>query len=97
MLERRHEGKPYRVAGHSHLCRITLRRKQAVRDRLDPRRLRKRVEVRRFGSSGGAEIHWTRPARAPVEHVEADVRRDPVEPRAQRGATLEAIEAAPCP
>ena len=97
MLERRHEGKPDRVAGHSHLCWITLRRKQAVRDRLDPRRLRKRVEVRRIGSSGRAEIHRTRPARAPIEHVEADVRRDPVEPRAQGGATLEAIETAPSP
>ena len=96
MLERRHERKSYGVAGHGHLCWITFRGEQAVRDRLDPRRLWKGIEVRRFGRSGGTEIHWTRPARAPVEHIEADVRRDPVEPRAQRRAALEAIDASPC-
>jgi hypothetical protein len=41
------------------------------------------------------EIHRARPPLAAVEHVEADVRRDPVQPRAQAGAALEAGEAAP--
>ena len=42
-----------------------------------------------------AEVHRPRAALAPLEQVEADVRRDPVQPRAHRGATLEAVAAAP--
>ena len=42
-----------------------------------------------------AEIHRPGAPLAAAEHVEADVRRDPVQPRAQRGAALEAVVAAP--
>ena len=56
--------------------------------------------VRRFstiGSPGRSEVHRARASLARVEHVEADVRRDAIEPRAQRGSTLEALVAAPRP
>ena len=42
-----------------------------------------------------AEVHRPRAPLAPREHVEADVRRDPVEPRAERRAALEPVEALP--
>ena len=50
---------------------------------------------RAVGIARGPEVHRPGAALAPVEHVEADVRRDAVEPRAQRCASLEAIDAAP--
>ncbi len=50
-----------------------------------------------LGSTRGAEVHRPGATLAAVQHVEADVRRDPVEPRAQRGAALEPVDAAPGP
>ena len=46
-----------------------------------------------IGLPRGPEIHRPGAALPPVQHVEADVRRDAVEPRAQRRAALEAVEA----
>ena len=50
-----------------------------------------------IGRAGRAEIHRPRPSLAALEHVEADVRRDPVEPRAKRRAALEAVVRTPGP
>ena len=47
--------------------------------------------------TGRAEVHRRRAALAPVQHVEADVRGDPVEPRAECGAAFEAVVRAPRP
>ena len=68
---------------------------EAVGDRLDPGHLGRHVQVPSIGSRAGPEIHRPRAALAAVEHVEADVRRDPVQPRAQGRAALEAVERAP--
>jgi hypothetical protein len=43
----------------------------------------------------GAEVHRPGAALAPLEQVEADVGRDPVEPRAKRRAALESVEVLP--
>ena len=47
------------------------------------------------GSRAGPEVHRPRAALSALQHVEAHVGRDAVEPRAQRRAALEAVEAAP--
>ncbi len=53
------------------------------------------VEVAGDGLLRRPEVHRQGAALASFDHVEADVRRDPVEPRAQRGPALEAVEATP--
>jgi hypothetical protein len=65
------------------------------RERLDPGHLRQRVQVGGDRLLRGAEIHRPGAALASLEHVEADVRRDPVEPRAKRRAALEVVEVLP--
>ena len=47
------------------------------------------------GSCAGPEIHRPRAALAARERVEADVRRDPVQPRLERRAALEPLERPP--
>jgi len=94
VLERGDEGQAHRLVRHGRLGRVGLDG-GVGRDRLDPRDLGKGVEVRGLGRTGAAEVHRARAARAAVEHVEADVRGDPVEPRAQRRAALEAVKAPP--
>ena len=69
----------------------------SVRDRLDPGDLGKRRSERRGRRLRGREVHRARPALAPVQHVEAHVGGDPVQPRTHRRPTLETIEAAPRP
>ena len=87
VLQRGDEREPDRVALDRDLGRVG--------DRLDPGHLGKRVQVLEDRGARRAEIH--RPGTAPsrAEHVEADVRRDPVEPGAERRATLEPVEALP--
>ena len=53
------------------------------------------MQVRLDGLAGRTEIHRPRPALTTVEHVEADVGRNPVEPGTKRCAPLEAVVAAP--
>ncbi len=77
--------------------RIAVRADEAVGHRLDPGDLGKGAADRAVGRPGRPEIHRTRAALPPVQHVEAHVRRDPVEPGAERRATFEAIEVPPCP
>ena len=48
-----------------------------------------------LGRAGRAEVHRPRASLAAAEHVEADVRRDPVQPRAQLRAALEPVVGAP--
>src|SRR5262249_8990754 len=43
-----------------------------------------------------AEVHRARTPLAAAQRVHADVGRDAVEPRAQRGASLETVKRAPC-
>ena len=50
---------------------------------------------RLVGGRGGDQVHRPSPALAGAEHVEADVGRDAVEPGAEGGATLEAVERPP--
>ena len=50
---------------------------------------------RHVGVAGGSQVHRPGPALARAQHVEADVGRDPVQPRTQLGAALEAIERLP--
>ena len=49
------------------------------------------------GGLGRAEVDRERPALASLEHVEADVGGDAIQPRTQRRATLEPVVAAPGP
>ena len=94
VLERGHERQAHRLVGDGSLGRVGLDGGVGG-DRLDPGDLGKRVEVRGLGRAGAAEVHRACAAGAAVEHVEAHVRGDPVEPRAQRGAALEAVKAPP--
>ena len=95
MLERGDERELDRLARDRHLGRVAFRHDEARRHRLDPRHLGQRVQVRLDRLAGRAEIHRPRAPLAGAEHVEADVRRDAVEPRAQRRASLEAVVPAP--
>jgi hypothetical protein len=88
VLERGDEREPDRLALDELVSRIG--------GRLDPGHLGPLVEVLDHRRRRRAEIHRPRPALTPLEQVEADVRGDPVEPRAQRGAPLEPVAAAPC-
>ena len=70
----------------------------AVWDRLDPGRLAVyRAERRPVGDLRSADVHRPGAPLATVEHVEADVGGDAVQPRAQRRAALEAVVGAPGP
>jgi hypothetical protein len=80
VLERSDEGEPERLARLGDLSRIALRHDAPVGHRLDPRDLRERAEVNRLRLARRAEIHRPSSALASLEHVEADVRRDAVEP-----------------
>ncbi len=76
------------------LGRIPVRDDEPVRHRLDPELVRG-AQVLDDRRTGGAQIHRPRTPLAALEHVEANVRRDAVEPRAKRGAALKAVEALP--
>ena len=74
---------------------IALGQDEPVGHRLDPRHLRPRAQVLDDRLPRRPEIHRARPPLAAREHVEADVRRDAVEPRPERGAPLEAVDRLP--
>jgi hypothetical protein len=94
VLKRGHEREAHRLVRDDGLSRVGLDG-GVSRDRLDPRDLGERVEVGRLGRAGAAEIHRARAPVTAVEHVEADIRGDPVEPRPQGRAALEALKAPP--
>ena len=88
-LQRREEGELDRLPADDSGVRLVVASRhlveQAIRVGLEPGDLGERVQRRR-------------PARAPPEDVEADVRRDAVQPRSeQRAAALEAVAPAPGP
>ena len=95
MLQGRDEREPDRLARESDFRRIAVGHDEAVRDGLDPRHLRQRVQVRLDRLPGWAEVHRPCTPLAAVQHVEADVRRDAIEPRPQCRTALESIEAPP--
>ena len=95
VLQRRHEREPDRLVRDGDLRRVAFGCDGAGRKRLDPGHLRQGVQVRLDRLARRPEIHGPRPALAGVQHVEAHVRRDPVEPRAQRCTALEAVETSP--
>ena len=80
MLQRRHEREADRLVSDGDLGRVAFRRDGAHRNRLDPGHLRQGVQVRLDGLARGSEVHRPGAALAGVQHVEADVRGDPVEP-----------------
>ena len=66
-----------------------------VRDRLEPHDFRGDVQVLDHRRAGRAEVHRPGAPLAAAQHVQAHVRRDPVEPRPQRRAPLEPVVGAP--
>jgi hypothetical protein len=62
-----------------------------ARGYLVEQRVRIRLEPRHFGK----RVHRRQPPRAASDRIQADVRRDAVEPRSDEGAALEAVAAAP--
>ena len=77
------------------LGRVALGRDHDVGDRLEPGDLGPDLADRPVRVPVSAEVHRPRAPLLAVEHVEADVGRDPVEPAAEGRAALEAVEAAP--
>src|SRR6266545_4110547 len=92
LLQSRHEREPDRLARDGDVRRI-IGHDVVSGDRLDPRLFGTHVQIRRVGTLCRPEIHRTNAALAPLEHVEADVRRDAVEPRPERRAALETLDA----
>ena len=95
MLQSGDEGEPDRLVRDGDVGRVPFGCQRVLRNRFDPGHLGQCVEVRRDRLARGPEIHRPGAALAGVQHVEADVCRDPVEPRAQRRAALEAVQAPP--
>ena len=98
LLQRRDEREPQRVARLGDLGGVGLGSEQArVRDRLDPRVLGQAVAERRVGAGRRPEVHRLSAPLRPLQHVEADVAGDPVQPALQGGAGLQALGATPGP
>ncbi len=97
VLERGDEGDADRLARLGHLGGVAVDRQHAVvGDRQDPRGLGQGLtEVRRLRRLRRPEVHGAGAAFLPAQHVETHVRRDAVEPGAQRRATLERLETTP--
>ena len=74
-----------------------LRQHPTIGDRRDPGVLVPGGSVPDVGLSRRSEVHGQGPALAATEHVEAHVGGDPVDPRPDRGAALEAVHALPGP
>ena len=94
LLQRGDEGEANGLAPGHDVGRVPLGHDEAVGHRLDPELIR-RAEVLDDRRARRPEIHRQRTSLAAVEQIEADVRRDAVEPRAKRGAALEAVDSAP--
>src|SRR5919202_5027915 len=62
---------------------------------MDPGDLGQRLTHSAITGAGGAEVHGAGAPLLSLEHVEADVGGDLIEPRAQLRAAFEAIEVAP--
>ena len=96
MLERGDEREADRLLPRGHVGGVfALGQHPVVGDRLDPRVLGAHDTLERIRRRCGPEVHGPRSPLPAAEHVEAHVRRDPVEPGAQRRATLERIGSPP--
>ena len=96
VLQSRDEREPDRLARDCDVGGIAVVvQHERVGHRLDPGHFGERREIRLHRLSGRAEIHRSRSSLTACDHVQADVRRDPVEPRAQRRAALEPAQALP--
>ena len=96
VLERRDEGEAHGLAGDRDLRGIGFRgHDSCIRHRLEPGALGEPTIERRIGGQRGVEVHGPRAALARSQHVEADVRRDAIEPRSEAGAAFERRHAAP--
>ena len=94
VLERGDERQPDRLAGHRHLGRVRRPRASALSGIGSIQVTSERVcRLASIGLARRAEVHRQRAPLAAVQHVEADVGGDPVQPGAQRRAALEAVEA----
>ena len=92
------QGETHRFPRYRHLRRISARGKDdAVRDRLDPGDLGQRGRQHCVGGGGGPEVHGASSALPALEHVEADIGRDSVEPGPQGRTTLESVDGPPSP
>src|SRR4029434_3381637 len=98
MLDRDHERELDRLLLHDHCFRTRVirgdRSKEPIRVWLQPRQVGR---GQRWAPWVGGRGHLRRehPRPAPLEQVEAGVRRDSVEPCTKRRAALEATEASP--
>ena len=99
VLERGDERESDRLAGDGDVGRIAAGRDGAVvRYGLDPGRLgQRRRRAAASAVSGRVEVDRPGPSLARALHVEADVRRDLVQPRAEGRPALERVVAAPRP
>ncbi len=96
MLDRGDECEPHRLARDRHGGGVVvLCHDEGVGHRLDPRDLGPHVQVGDDRLACRAQVHRPGAPLPAAEHVEADVRRDAVEPRPQRRAPLEPLEAPP--
>ena len=96
MPERNDEREPHRLARDRHLGRIAA----APHDRVvpshpDQRVFRRSVARRCRWWRDRRHIHWPGATPAPVEHVDAHIGRDAIQPRTQRRPAFEAVVAAP--
>ncbi len=98
VLQRGDERQADRLTRLHDLGGIACGQDPVVGDRQDPGGLRKRLaEVLDRRRLRRPQVHRAGPPFLARQHVEADVRRDPVEPRAEARATFEALEAFPRP
>ena len=100
VLQRGDEGEPDRLAGDGQVGRVAVARPATRPSGIgcDPGGLgQRRPERRRRRLGGRPEVHRAGAALPPVQHVEAHVGRDAVQPRADRRPALEAVEAPPRP
>jgi hypothetical protein len=91
VLDRRDERQLNRLPGHHHRARLLLGRRdvleQPVGVGLQPRQIRRRQ--RQHGRIPSRHyVGWHHPPRPGAKDVETRVRRDPVEPRPKRQATV---------
>jgi hypothetical protein len=95
VLQRRDERQPDRLARCGDLRRIAIGQHAGVGHGLQPRLLGQDARQRRVGRRRRGQVHRSRAALGALQHVEGDVRRDPVQPGAQRRRGLEPVGRTP--
>ncbi len=96
VLERGDEGEADGLAGFGELGGVALSREHTpVGHRQHPLGLGQRRTDRCVGGGWGRQVHRPGATVAPVQHVEAHVGGDAVQPRPERRSALEAVVAAP--